>query len=266
MLQVIGIYRITNKINGKVYIGSSANIPQRLKNHLAELRNGHHRNGHLQNAFRLYGETAFDFGVVEYTGDVSDLIPREQYWIDSIGSDKLYNICLVADIPPSWKGKTISLESRTKISLANTGKIRTPEQNQRNSLARKGRVSVNKKPVKQIDLTTGNVVATFTSATEAGFALGLKYPEKISGACRSAGQKTAGYRWRYIENEIPIIENTYKSKAVEQIDPDTGEVIATFLSILKAASGVGLNISANISAVCKGKRKTAAGYGWRYAS
>ena len=46
-----GVYMIENKINGKVYIGSSANIEHRLQDHRYNLRKGTHTNKALQEDF-----------------------------------------------------------------------------------------------------------------------------------------------------------------------------------------------------------------------
>lgn len=55
-------------------------------------------------------------------------------------------------------------------------------------------------------------------------------------------------------------------KAVEQIDLKTGLVMATYPSIAEAGRAVGGN-NKNIGRCCKNKygRKSACGYGWRYA-
>lgn len=45
-----GIYQIENKINSKVYIGSSNNIKRRWQKHKALLRHNKHPNSHLQAA------------------------------------------------------------------------------------------------------------------------------------------------------------------------------------------------------------------------
>ena len=37
---MIGIYKITNKINGKIYIGQSMNIERRLKEHMKLIKEG----------------------------------------------------------------------------------------------------------------------------------------------------------------------------------------------------------------------------------
>ena len=59
------IYKITNKENNKIYIGSSFNIEKRKNAHFNALRNGKHHSIHLQRAYNNYGEKAFVFTVVK---------------------------------------------------------------------------------------------------------------------------------------------------------------------------------------------------------
>lgn len=42
-----GIYKITNTINGKVYIGKSENIRHRWKQHICELNKNEHGNAYM---------------------------------------------------------------------------------------------------------------------------------------------------------------------------------------------------------------------------
>lgn len=51
-----GVYKISNKINGKVYIGSSCNLKRRKYSHFSKLRKGLHNNRYLQNSWNKYGE------------------------------------------------------------------------------------------------------------------------------------------------------------------------------------------------------------------
>lgn len=62
---MIGIYSIKNKVNGKIYIGQSTDIIDRLRHHLSELRHNRHSNSYLQRSFNKYGEENFEFDVVE---------------------------------------------------------------------------------------------------------------------------------------------------------------------------------------------------------
>ena len=94
--KICGIYKITNTINNKVYIGQSIDVKWRWYSHKCELRHGRHGNSHLQNAWSLYGEDAFNFELLEECSK-EDLNIREQYYIDlydSYNNDKGYNLTL----------------------------------------------------------------------------------------------------------------------------------------------------------------------------
>ena len=78
-----GIYRITNLVNGKIYIGSCALFQQRASQHDSSLKRNCHQNKHLQNAWNKYGEESFLFEVVEVIlGDRVTRTIREQELID----------------------------------------------------------------------------------------------------------------------------------------------------------------------------------------
>lgn len=61
-----GIYKIVNKTNGKVYVGSSKNVKARKRSHYHYLRAGKHPNKHLQSAWNHYGEENFSFEIALY--------------------------------------------------------------------------------------------------------------------------------------------------------------------------------------------------------
>ena len=91
-----GIYKITNIINGKFYIGSSKEIEKRWDDHKQYLRGKYHDNPKLQHAWDFYGEDKFRFDIIEEVNDEKLLLEREQYHLDlwkpyhrNIG----YNIC-----------------------------------------------------------------------------------------------------------------------------------------------------------------------------
>ena len=82
METIRGIYRIMNRANGKVYIGSSKDAPKRLKRHRQELTAGKHRNRYLQQEWDAYGGDVFAFEVVERS-EAGTLLGREQAWLNA---------------------------------------------------------------------------------------------------------------------------------------------------------------------------------------
>ena len=79
---ISGIYTITNTLNGKQYIGSAVNFEGRWRLHRRLLRKTTHHSAHLQSAWNVYGEAAFVFAVVEEVPDLTQLIAREQHYLD----------------------------------------------------------------------------------------------------------------------------------------------------------------------------------------
>lgn len=71
MNKVSGIYTITNRVTGKLYIGESLDIYRRWHDeHIPQLRKNRHYNKGLQNDFNKYGEENFSFEILErYSGN-----------------------------------------------------------------------------------------------------------------------------------------------------------------------------------------------------
>lgn len=75
-----GIYMCTCDVNGKSYVGQSQDVKLRKCHHLSELRGGYHFNEYLQRAYNKYKEYNFSWTVLEYC-DEDQLDDREMYWI-----------------------------------------------------------------------------------------------------------------------------------------------------------------------------------------
>jgi group I intron endonuclease len=127
-----GIYSIVNKINGKRYVGSAVILNERRNTHFYFLRHGKHYNPHLQAAWNKYGESNFEFEILEEVEDKSQLTVREQHWMDfykSYNSENGYNI------EPDAVRHTHSKEMRKKIGDGNRGKFVSLETRQKQSAA-----------------------------------------------------------------------------------------------------------------------------------
>lgn len=81
-LEIMGIYKIINIINNKIYIGSSNNIYIRWKEHINELNNKNHHSIHLQRAWNKYKQENFNFIIIEKLNNEDLQFEREQYWLD----------------------------------------------------------------------------------------------------------------------------------------------------------------------------------------
>jgi len=96
-MKICGIYKISNLVNGKIYIGQSVDVYDRIAHHKAELRNNRHSNKYLQYSWNKYGEENFSFEIIE-SCKRNELNNREQYWISYYDSyNNGYNHTLGGD-------------------------------------------------------------------------------------------------------------------------------------------------------------------------
>lgn len=114
-----GIYKITNTVNNKIYIGSSINIKQRIVVHLYDLKTNTHSNKYLQRTYNKYGIDSLKFEILEYT-DKENLLLREQYYLDTLqsyNSEIGYNLCKIA-------GSTLGFKhsETTKLKMSESKK------------------------------------------------------------------------------------------------------------------------------------------------
>lgn len=61
---ITGIYKIENKVNGRVYIGQGKEILERWRKHISMLKKDKHDNEHLQESWNKYGCSNFSFEIV----------------------------------------------------------------------------------------------------------------------------------------------------------------------------------------------------------
>ena len=96
--KISGIYKIVNKLNGKYYVGSTNHFWNRWRQHRYSLNRNKSNSKHLQYAWNKYGETAFDFAVIEKIPEESLLLIEQKYLdIAKIEQDKCYNTNFLAE-------------------------------------------------------------------------------------------------------------------------------------------------------------------------
>jgi len=129
-----GIYKITNVVNQKIYIGGSRAIYNRWTGHKCTLRKSQHRNEHLQRAWSKYGEQNFKFQIIlectaeEINKEETRLIQEHQTLNRNYG----YNIDAGGD------SHNQSEETKEKIRKSTTGRKHTKESKRKMSEIRKG--------------------------------------------------------------------------------------------------------------------------------
>jgi group I intron endonuclease len=90
---MIGIYKWTNLINNKVYIGQSINILARKAEHIKLAKNENYTTN-IAKAIRKYGIENFNFEIIEECS-YKELNIKEEYYInyyDSLNKEKGYNM------------------------------------------------------------------------------------------------------------------------------------------------------------------------------
>jgi group I intron endonuclease len=139
-IKIAGIYKITNNLTGKYYVGSSSDISHRWYIHKCKLNNNHHANPYLQAAWNKYGCLAFRFEIVEILPEEKELESVEQKYLNECRRNPKLSYNLSFDSIAPMRGRKMSPESRKKISESNMGKIMSEESKRNMSNARIGMV------------------------------------------------------------------------------------------------------------------------------
>jgi len=128
------IYAIVNHVTRDMYVGSSVDVNRRWATHRRFLRKSLHHCKHLQNAYFKYGESKFDWEIIQFVECKKDLIPREQFWIDFF--KPTYNKRTIAN---SCLGLTRTDEAKEKMRQAQLGRKQSAETIAKRSAALQGK-------------------------------------------------------------------------------------------------------------------------------
>lgn len=118
MFERPAVYLIEHTATGRVYVGSTSNLSKRWSRHRQELRDGKHRNRHLQAAWDLYGGDAFRWRVLAV------IEPSQRIWLEQRAIDALdacnpehgFNKAREAGVSYGARGRVWTEEQRAAAS------------------------------------------------------------------------------------------------------------------------------------------------------
>lgn len=117
---MIGIYKIVNKINNKVYIGSATDIKKRWRDHKWYLNHNIHHNSYLQSSWNKYGKESFDFLLILLCEIDELLILEKDNIIKYNAFDNKYGYN-VNDPEHSFLNRKHTEETKQKLSFQKLG-------------------------------------------------------------------------------------------------------------------------------------------------
>lgn len=259
------IYKITNTVNGKIYIGQThRTIAERWQEHCTTTHDTA-----INRAFKKYGLSKFSISEVEECSN-EILDEREIYWINYYNS---YNNGYNSTIGGGGAYKYSYLEiANTFIktnSVAETANIIGCSSETVKKALRANNLEyalTSEIEIEMIDPETLVVLKSFKSLTEA-----TKYNSEwqigtLSGAVSGYRNSAYGYFWRKKGDNDKTFEPLFKQKRkIGQYDKNTNELLNIFESAADANRFFGKKEShRSISNSLCGYSKTAFGYIWKY--
>jgi len=240
-LEVYGIiYKITNKVNGKVYIGQTTQTGGFRARYYGSIINT--TNGHLKASINKYGvenfniSEVYDIAFSKEELDIKETIyiqlyrsyePQYGYNKELGGASGLPTIEVRKKMSKAQRGRLITNEHRKKISKSQKITLSRPEVKKKKSEAMKG-------------VNNPNYGKKFNE----------EHKRKISEALR--GKKHSEETRKKLKEKARKGVNNPVARAVICLNTGT-----KFNTTTEASKWAGLTAGASISGVCNGKRKTA---------
>lgn len=203
------IYKITNKINNKIYIGKTLKtIEERWKEHCKDYKKDSEEKRPLYSAMKKYGIENFKIEEIEKC-NINIVNEREKYWIEYYSSFKNgYNATKGGDgkayadydlIYSLWKENKNMLEIQNILGYSiDTIRIALENNNVTERERRERGIQSYSKSIAMLDKETEEILNVFSSQEEA-----LRFLNKSSGGhiaqvCKGKRKTAYGFKWRYI--------------------------------------------------------------------
>ena len=198
------IYKSTNKINGKVYIGQTTQtLEKRIKGHIKESRIDNNRPFML--SINKYGSDNFTFEIIDTSNNIDELNEKEIYWIDFYNSISPNGYNITGGGQGKKMIKTKELGRRISEGLKNSEKWQT---------LLKDEEYLKKREEKFINFAKGKKFSP-----EHKEKIWEKNKERIIKFNKSTSKK-----WIVVDKENNIIRMTGKDEYFENLGMDTGDI------------------------------------------
>lgn len=267
------IYKVTNNINGKSYIGKTVDLERRWNQH----KSGNGNTSILDKALRKYGVDNFVFTEIDRVHsydkkELDTLLSKlEIYYIGIYNTYKYgYNATIGGE---GSSGFSPSQETRLKMSLAKKGKPVSKKRREAYNSSAKRRRGIprdkeiiakgalkRRKPILQYSLN-GMFIQEYLGAT----LVPNCNEANIIACCKGKINSAYGYIWRYKDNNFPINlskRTNQHNKAIIQLTL-SGDFVGEYPSTTEASNI--LNIGRKSITNClTGRSKSAGGYKWIY--
>lgn len=227
MKNEIGIYKISNLVSGRVYVGQTKErFQRRYWLHQWELRNGCHDNKYLQNAWNKYGEDNFIFEVIEILPR-EEIDERERYWI-AYYRENGGCYCIQDGGQPTNIGRYVSPEARKRVGEMNRQRMLGSKLSEKTK-QKMAEIRTGKHPIRKNDLMTEDEARTVKEMLIAGYSSGdivkttgvpYKGINSIISNNNYAAIKVDGWD-EYITNRMKSVKHRLTKEQILQLVEDS---------------------------------------------
>lgn len=206
------VYVITNKINGKKYVGvTQYSLDKRFKEHCRDSKTDRCKDRLLYSDMNKYGFKNFSIDELETCSD-DERFEKETYWIDKLGTyDNGYNLTYGGAGKQFYNYEEIAnkyLELKSVKDVCDfyncdpiTVRIACKECNVIIDSGPEHNKKYKSKPVMMLEIETNKLLKTFYSCSAAGKWLGnTNKCRHITEVCNGIRNKAYGYKWMWMEN------------------------------------------------------------------
>lgn len=275
------IYKITNLINNKIYIGQTRNsVLYRWNQHISAAVSDKEKQDYnylLHKAIRKYGKNNFSIETIEELDESVDLSEREQYWIN------YYHSCVLEENSNGYNmtygGEGISRVNKYELHdlwLSGKGSLEIAQITGHQEITVRNNLQTFEDYNKEIDFarntgTTvycynekGELICAYPSISYASKQVGID-ASMISKCCNKIKNSGGGYFWSYKPNDCFEPQNLkrWRKHRIIQLSLDN-KIVATYDSLSAAGRAMNKTQTKYIKECCEGVRSDMYGYKWKY--